>query len=428
MMPPAGRVALIPVMLSLCLNVASFVLFKDHMMSDSDGYLAPVSGLMAERAFHDASGRPETERTPGYPIFLAALFSLSLGTRAAVLAQHLILLVLVGVTASMTYRVCGSRVAATTAGVLLALDLPSIEAANTVLSETVMTAAVLAAVWQTYRAATGEPPRLARHAAAAGLLWGGAVLIRPVALFYGAPRALFFLLAAGRGRGLRAACAALLAFCVFPGCWILRNYRLTRHATISTISGQGMLLFRAAGALAADDPGDFDANLTRRQRELEKRACADLERMTGRSCGELSMLDREAYYFKLGIGVILRAPGGYVKEALREFLMIVFGGGADLIVRAARISARAAQGACLFFTVPVAALALSGLRYWFARDRAMFWLLLLTVGYFFVVPAGAEAYSRFRVPVMPLYAMLAGGGMARLRDRGSRSLTRKGRP
>ena len=32
------------------------------------------------------------------------------------------------------------------------------------------------------------------------------------------------------------------------------------------------------------------------------------------------------------------------------------------------------------------------------------------------MPLGAEAYSRFRVPFLPLYAMLAGGGAAALAD------------
>jgi hypothetical protein len=36
-----------------------------------------------------------------------------------------------------------------------------------------------------------------------------------------------------------------------------------------------------------------------------------------------------------------------------------------------------------------------------------------------MVSLGVEAYSRFRVPILPLYAMLAGGGAAALADRWS---------
>ena len=39
---------------------------------------------------------------------------------------------------------------------------------------------------------------------------------------------------------------------------------------------------------------------------------------------------------------------------------------------------------------------------------------MLTVIYFVTMSLGAEAYSRFRVPFLPLYAMLAGGGAAAL--------------
>ena len=45
--------------------------------------------------------------------------------------------------------------------------------------------------------------------------------------------------------------------------------------------------------------------------------------------------------------------------------------------------------------------------------RSQFMLsLFFTIGYFFVISAGAEAYSRFKVPVMPMYALLIGGGAA----------------
>jgi predicted membrane-bound dolichyl-phosphate-mannose-protein mannosyltransferase len=41
-----------------------------------------------------------------------------------------------------------------------------------------------------------------------------------------------------------------------------------------------------------------------------------------------------------------------------------------------------------------------------------FMFSFLTVLYFLVISAGAEAYSRFKVPVMPMYALLIGGGAA----------------
>jgi len=388
------RVAAIPVVLALGLNLLFFAAFRNHLQPDSLSYLVPAHTLVSAAAFNDAAGQPETVRTPGYPLFLAFFFALSLGVRTVVLVQHLILVSVVGATAVATYRVCGSRVAAVAAGIILALDLPSIETANTILTESVSTAFIFAVGYQAYRAATGDSRKALWHAAAAGLLGGWVVLIRPVALFYGVPLALFLFIAAKPGYRWKSAVVALLAFSLFPGFWIARNYRLTGHATVSSVAGINMLMYRAAGALAINDPGSFDANLVRRQDELQAVACQNLERTRSRPCSELSISDRASYYSNLGVSIILRNPGGYTREVLRGFGNVVLGGAdAMLIARNMHV---------LRYMVPVAALALVGLLYWFRRDRAMLWLLLLTVGYFSVISAGAGRYSRFAAPFMVL--------------------------
>jgi hypothetical protein len=71
----------------------------------------------------------------------------------------------------------------------------------------------------------------------------------------------------------------------------------------------------------------------------------------------------------------------------------------------------------LGYTVPLAALALYGLSYWWRVDRLAAVMMLLAVLYFVVMSLGAEAYARFRVPFLPLYAMLAGGGATALANR-----------
>jgi len=78
------------------------------------------------------------------------------------------------------------------------------------------------------------------------------------------------------------------------------------------------------------------------------------------------------------------------------------------------VSESAARMIALTYTVPLAVLALIGLPYWWRADRLAAALLMLTVTYFVMMSLGAEAYSRFRVPFLPLYAMLAGGGAAEL--------------
>ena len=96
--------------------------------------------------------------------------------------------------------------------------------------------------------------------------------------------------------------------------------------------------------------------------------------------------------------------------------MIVLGGGASLLSELTGISEAVARLLPLAYTVPLAVLAVLGIPYWWRRDRALACLVLLVLAYMFGMALGAEAYSRFRVPVIPLYAILCGGGVAWLRD------------
>ena len=48
---------------------------------------------------------------------------------------------------------------------------------------------------------------------------------------------------------------------VLPVGWGLRNLHHTGVFTISSIGGNNLLTYRAAGALAIEDDGDFDSDL-----------------------------------------------------------------------------------------------------------------------------------------------------------------------
>jgi len=45
------------------------------------------------------------------------------------------------------------------------------------------------------------------------------------------------------------------------------------------------------------------------------------------------------------------------------------------------------------------------------------WLFLATIAYFCLLSAGPEAYSRFRVPFMPLFCIMAGLGVQAIPQR-----------
>ena len=207
----------------------------------------------------------------------------------------------------------------------------------------------------------------------------------------------------------------LAAFAVLPAFWTLRNARETGVATLSSLAGVNLLHYRAAGTLAIRDPGGIDANLIRRREELEQRACRDLEAQYQRPCAALSWAERSGAYANTAWPILLGDPVATGRQAARALGMIVFGGGASLLSELTGISERVARLLVLAYTVPLSVLAVLGIPYWWKRDRAFACLVVLVIVYMFGMALGAEAYSRFRVPVIALYAILCGGGVERLR-------------
>lgn len=206
------------------------------------------------------------------------------------------------------------------------------------------------------------------------------------------------------------------AFAVLPVMWTIRNVRETGVATLSSLAGINLLHYRAAGTLAIRDPGGLDANLLRRREELERKACIALEARYRRPCAELSWAERSGEYASTAWPIILGDPLATAQQAARALAMTLLGGAAVLLTELTGVSETTARLMCLAYTVPLALLAAAGVVYWWRRNRAFAALILLVLAYMFGMALGAEAYSRFRVPVIALYAILCGGGIASLRE------------
>lgn len=387
---------------------------------DSAFYATQAQSLVEQGASLDADGRPETRYTPGYPLFLAAFLSTGLGYAGAIFAQHVLWIVIVIATVWLVRTAAGSPAAAAAAGLIATLDLPGVQSSISILSETLAAALIVAAVcaaWIGMQA--GERARALRWCAAAGLCAGATALVRPIAVALGVPLAIAVLIGSNRRWRIAAAAALLAVFSVLPVFWTIRNARETGVATLSSLAGINLLHFRAAATLAVRDPGGIDANLARHRDALEQQACAELEAQLQRDCSSISWAQRSRAYSRIAWPIILGDPIAGARQAARAFGMIVLGGGATLLSEVTGMSEDAARMACLAYTVPLAILFVAGVPYWWSRNRAFACLLLLVVAYMFGIALGAEAYSRFRVPVIALYAIVCGGGIARLAGRRS---------
>ena len=418
--------------ISILLHTALAVSVPPRFEIDSAFYRAQAENLVRFGSSLDADGRPETRYTPGYPLFLAAFLAAGLGYTGAIAAQHLIWIALTAVVIWLVIRTSHSVVAAAAAGLITTLDLPGLQASISVLSETLAAATLTAAVcctWASLRAVNAS--NAVRWAILAGLLAGATALVRPIAILLGVPLAIA-LFAGGdrqpphdaksaswgpRRWRVTAAAALLVVFSILPVSWIIRNARQTGMASLSSLAGINLLHYRAAGTLAIRDPGGIDANLLRRRDELEQRACRNLEAASQRPCASLSWAEKSNEYARVAWPVILGDPIASARQAARALGMIVFGGSANLIAEVTGVSEPAARMVSLAYTIPLALLALLGIPNWWRRDRAFASLILLVLVYMFGMALGAEAYSRFRVPVIALYATLCGGGVVSLRDR-----------
>jgi hypothetical protein len=404
-----------PVGVAAALHLVLALAVAPRFEVDSAFYTTQAASLVDRGASLDASGQPETRYTPGYPLFLAIFLAAGLGYGGAIAAQHALWVAIVAATVWMVRRGTGSPVASVGAGLITALDLPGIQSSISLLSETLAAATLSAAVCCTYLAIRADRSASAvRWCVMAGVLAGATALVRPIAIALGVPLAIAMLIGGDRRWRMTAAAVLVVVFSVLPVSWTVRNARETGVATLSSLAGINLLHFRAAATLAIRDPGGIDANLVRRRDALEARACRELEAEYGRPCAAISWAQRSETYAAIAWPIILGDPIASAQQAARAMAMIVLGGGASLLSEAVGIGEGAARLVCLAYTVPLALFFMLGVPYWWTRDRAFACVILLVLAYMFGIALGAEAYSRFRVPVIALYAIVCAGGIARL--------------
>jgi hypothetical protein len=400
------------VALALVLLTHSVFLILDHeyYANDTRSYLVPADNLLHGQGFVNELHQPEINRTPGYPLLLALFRINPLKVEYLILLQHVLCLLTVVTVVGIAFRVTGSSLIALSAAFVLSFDLATLRAANTLLTETTFTVFIALVSGFLYRT-TMKPTEDMAASTAAGLLGGLAVLVRPTAILYFLPVSVYLSLVLKR-RALRPILVFTISFLFLPLLWATRNYVQADYFGPSAIGAEDLLAYRAAGTLAVRQPGDYFGNVLRVRGVLLRQACEDLERTYRRNCRLVTESQRAAYSVRVGTKIILNDLPGYLRSVARGFAYIVFGGGAEALSKIGNVNPLLTKRIVLLITLPEACLAVVGCWYWFRHERNLFYLLVFTVVYFLLISAGAEAYSRFRVPVMPMYALLVGGGLA----------------
>ena len=396
--------------------------------NDSPTYIEPAKFILSDGYY----SYPSAIRTPGYPYFISFIYLLAGPDPAAVSAAQGILGIITLLLTFQIGRILASEDVAWVGVVLLALGLESIASTFFVLSETLFTlilAASLLCLLQFFRA-----DRLA-WAIAAGIFAGLAILTRPAALFFPLLTVLLFVShqTLPWSRRIRVFAVYLISAILITVPWVVRNQRLLGIPMVSTISSYNLLAYNAA-SLVADQQGIPIAEARQLLSEQQDKALA-----------EAGLADTEAnrarIQGRLARRIILAAPFRYLVLHIREDLKGFLPGTGYL----SEIMGRPAKHSDLWEVIHSKGLAAA----WAAFIREQAWLplvvlpfvilliaiyadsiigaaqllrerkvftflfLVLPIFYFLLLP-GAPSNSRFRIPVMPYFDLLAAYGIMAL--------------
>jgi 4-amino-4-deoxy-L-arabinose transferase-like glycosyltransferase len=341
-------------------------------------------------------------RTPVYPLYLAATREMTGSSIVGpMLLQVLVAVGLVYVTYRLGLSLFG-RSAALWAALFLAVDPLSIIYSSLVLTDMLFTFFLAWSVLLLWRPTDNRWAR----GLASGLLLGVATLTRPVSLYLSVVLTIGYLILE-REHLRRAAVVALsfiVGFGLVAGGWVIRNDVMGGVSTISTIEGHNLLYFRAVGAL------EEGQNLQPYQAYSYVSTQLRTELPPHPSLGQIDRVEES-----IGRTIILNNPIGYAKEVISGGGRLAFGtGSAESVPATAGHATDVVDTYGDLYLLVLYVLVVVGLWVAWREHRLRNCLLpLIVIFYLAIVSSGLDAYSRFRVPIMPFLALLAGlGAMA----------------
>jgi hypothetical protein len=400
-------------------DTASYMMPARSLASGS-GYVAParVSHSMPDLNRSDAPLVPETIRTPGYPAFLALFIRGGVQLERAVAVQHALHVILVLGAYLFLATVTGERGFAFLAAALYAVWPPTIRLADQLVSEPLFSLVFLPSIALLLRAAI-TPRGAVAAASAAALLAGGAVLVRPAALYYAVAGAIFLAIFARRRR-LALAVVFLLLSQLIPGAWAVRNHRATGVLTVSSLTGESALFFKAAGALAVQGRGTWYAlTAVPFQDDFYRSVLKERHRLLAEATESFSRQELDAMHHAELARRYSALAAGVVRENIPELAMMAAGSVIHMLSGVfwqpavemsfhPRWRPELSILAALFF-----AFAAAGIGPLWRRHRELAALSIVTIVYFLAVSAGSEADFRLFEPVSVPYLVLASAGLLR---------------
>jgi hypothetical protein len=385
---------------------------------DTPSYVQPARSLVEHGTFTASDGEPLFVRTPGYPLAIAAVFSVDNSDTAFLVVQALLSCLIVLLAYLIAARLWGpwfGVVAAT----IMALEPLQFAASGTLLTESLFSLLLLCVVAIGFRVFK-EPSAPLPWLVALGGSVAAVTMVRPTTYYLPIVVVAFVAVASWRF-GVRTVVTMLVAFLlpiiVVVGGWQLRNREETGSWRFSGIEGFNAYYYYGAAVLAAADGTSVDRardTLNKRLRADERAICP-----RGGRCRPAEPTRPGPFYdllYDRGVSTVTSHPTEAVTEVVKSLGRELFGPGTDTVSRYLDVeSSRFLSMVLAAWLAGFYAAVAYGLFVVFRHpdSRVVGHLFALAVAaYVVVVSAGPGiGYARYRGPVMPILSLYAALGL-----------------
>lgn len=393
----------------------------NFIQPDTSSYLSPGVQLIEKGTF------PSFRRTPIYPLYLAIIGKvISFSPAVLAFTQVVLSIMTMGVSWLLCVRAGVTNLVTLLLLFFMALDFQSILNANFLLSETLFTFLLLLCifcVWYFYCSERSFRADLF-VISLTGICFSLMTMCRPIGFLLFIPVTIWLY------RSLRTykrnLIILLVSFCAFssalPCMWTLRNHALTGKYFLTTISSVNLFEWRAAWNISQISNVPFE-EVKFKFRQLSQ----NKKEQEGLNEGELA--DWRA---SEGIKILLSNPTVTCYQAISGFMEMYFEiDGLNYLTDKLRNNSIESEYFSPTAIVVIIRIVHSLLLYsgfiilivlmcrgaFYTQEQQLIWLMLITVGYFTFFSVGAEAYARFRVPIVPTLSLLGALAWAKLLEK-----------
>lgn len=417
------------VLSKLVLSILVMGYHPDGVFGDSDSseYHRLALNLLQHGTFSQSPQppyEPEVLRTPAYPLMLAGFYGI-FGVQPVIIVFFQIALsvatIFIGfkIATVLLHEQAGLLTA-----LLLAADPVSVYHTQVLLTETAFTTSVSLCLLL-FLHALMNPSRWHWSAGASTCL-ALATYIRPTSYYFGFILPLIFFTMTfptiGWRRATKSALVFLSLYAVLTGGWQLHNYLQTGSIEFSQMTNRYLFVAKAAGIVAMRDDLSIEDAQQHLASEHFQSISPDL-----RAASPTRFFESQGKY---AVAIIAEHPALFLWATLKGVLASLFGPsnlshlfGLDSVeLRQSLLKGDFSKfsyrhwtmafsswiyGVGFLIILYLGVLLLIVRRGFFSQGMA---LLLFTVLYVLVISSGPEAYSRFRLPVMPALCVMAAAG------------------